>query len=91
MGIVLNFSEAEVRQALREIDRLHAALDRAVAERNNYRGWQERTLRAENVFRASQDLYVLLDRYERSGLLLYSEILAANAAQTEAECPLLAS
>jgi hypothetical protein len=91
VGVVLNFSEAEVRQALQEIDRSQAALDRTISERNNYRGWQERTLRAENVYRASQDLFVLLDRYERSGLLLYSEILAANAAQTEVQQLRLAS
>lgn len=88
---MVQFSEAEVRSALWEVDRLQAALDRAQADQHNYKTWQERTVRAENVYRASHDLFVMLDRLERSGLLLYSEILAANAAKDNLEQNRIAS
>jgi hypothetical protein len=81
----MEFSEADVRAALWDISRAQGALDRAIAERHNWTTWQERTTRAQAVARASDELFALLDKHERSGLSIYMEVMATHAATKEGD------
>ena len=71
----------ECRQSMQEVDRLKAVVDRTMADLNRWTTLQERVVRAEAHYRAMEHYFRLLDRLERSGVLLYSEIFAAYTTQ----------